>query len=123
MAEDSAFPPDVAVRLAVTNHYGTSIKGGEGCDDAAVSALYLSKVMPGNYFVVRANRPGHVAEPTKLGKGRKGRRIEDQGVFGVSPKEAARFLKRANQGRLAETLQRGLINRDRLADVLRRGRA
>src|SRR5438105_3989094 len=38
-------------------HTGTSIQGGEGCDDAAVSALYLSKVMPGHYFVVRANAP------------------------------------------------------------------
>jgi hypothetical protein len=65
---DSAFWPDVATRLGVANHYGHAVRGDGSREDAAGSALYLSKVMPGQHFLVRANRPGYVAEPDKAGK-------------------------------------------------------
>jgi hypothetical protein len=96
--DDSAFPPNVATRLAVANHYGYAIRGGESREDAAVSALYLSKVQPGQYFLVRANRPGYVAEPTKLGKGRKGRRIDEQGLFAVARHGSRSFTGARTRG-------------------------
>lgn len=109
----------MATQLAAPRHHGYT-SSGEGRDDAAISALGPSNVIPGQYFVVRANRPGYVAEPTKLGKGRE---LTDQGLFAVSPKEAMRFIKRATQARLGEMAQRerlgGQVSKQRLIGTLR----
>jgi hypothetical protein len=48
MTDKSAFPPDVATQLAVAKHHGHSIRGDDPREDAAVSALYVSKVQPGS---------------------------------------------------------------------------
>ncbi len=114
--------PDVATRLAIASHYGYT-RAGEECENAAVSALYLSKVQPGHYFLIRAVRDGYAAEPDKAGK----RRIEETGLFGLSPKQAIQWMKRhVTRVQVAETLQRGKIghtNRDMVIEALRRSRA
>ena len=103
----TAFPPDVATRLGTANHYGHSIRGGEAREDAAVSALYLSKRVPGQHFLVRANRPGYVAGPDKAGK----RRITETGAWLSTPKQAHKWtMRHVTRAKLAETLQRGRVN-------------
>jgi hypothetical protein len=120
MDDDSAFPPDVATRLGVANHYGHAIRGGESREDAAVSALYLSKVQPGQHFLVRANRPGYVAEPDRAGK----RRITETGLWALSPKQAYKWTRRhITQAAVGEMRQRahqnGQVNKARLVGTLR----
>ncbi len=65
--------PDVATRLAIASHYGYT-RAGEECENAAVSALYLSKVQPGHYFLIRAVRDGYAAAPDKAGSAASRRR-------------------------------------------------
>jgi hypothetical protein len=120
MANDSNLPsPDVATRLAIAQHVGYN-RSGEESEDAAVSVLYLSKVQPGEYFLIRAVRTGYVAEPDRAGK----RRIEDSGLFGLTPKQAFKWTKRhVTKANVAETIQSGHANRDMVVEALRRSRA
>jgi hypothetical protein len=93
MAKQSLLPSDdVATRLAIAKHVGYERAGIEA-DDAAVSVLYLSKVQPGHYLLVRAVRPGYV------GRARPGREAPDQRDWlvradaqtGVQVDQAARY--------------------------------
>jgi hypothetical protein len=66
--------------------------------------LFLSRKTHGHLFVARQVKPGHVAEPTRLGKGRK---IAETGVWGVSLGEAKRWFKNHVPGRkLTDALDR-----------------
>jgi hypothetical protein len=120
LPDKSALPsPAVATRLAIAQHTGYN-RAGDEAEDAAATALYLSKVRPGEYFLVRAIRPGYVAEPDRAGK----RRITETGLWGVSPKQAVKWTKRhVTKANFAETIQRGHINRDMVVEALRRSRA
>jgi hypothetical protein len=77
-----------------------------------------ARFQPGHYFLVRAARPGYVAEPDKAGK----RRITETGLFGLSPKQAIKWTRRVTQAQVAETLQRGHVNPDAVIEALRRSR-
>src|SRR5437588_10890157 len=96
-------------------------RAGDETEDGAVSVLYLSKVQPGHYFLVRVVRPGYVAEPDKGGK----RRIEETGLWGLTPKQAGTRSSRrcgaAGHDQCAESASSPLVVFVAAAGVARAG--
>jgi hypothetical protein len=118
MAEITREDADAPIQLAVANHYGTHIKSGQPVEDAATSGLFMSRKMPGAFFVARSVKPGHVADPDRLGKRRK---LNDEGVYGITGKEAWKWLR--NHGpqhqQLRAAMRRSGVDQMALLETLR----